>query len=128
VDVTTDTGSSNDLVPASADIVGCRTAWVVRRQNAFVGIQQWAMELDVHWCYGFGLVRTITQVKGIQCCGPAWAFDRWIATDFPPAGSSSVTSFVQAQFKYSLSWFQGGKTPWIRITVHGDGTYESAWG
>ena len=80
------------------------------------------MELDVHWCWAFGIVRTISRDKGVQCCGPAWAFDRWIATDFPPAGGPAVSSFAQAQFKYSLAWFQGAKAPWIKINVYGDGS------
>ncbi len=128
MDLTTDTAVTDDLVPAGTDLAACRTVQVIRRQNALIGIQQWAMELDVHWCWAFGIVRVISRDKGIQCCGPAWAFDRWIATDFPPAGGSSVSSFVQAQFKYSLAWFQGAKAPWIRINVYGDGSYDWAWG
>ena len=128
MDVIAEVTVTDDYAPAEADIAGCHTVQAVRRQRALVGTQQWAMELDVHWCWGFGIVRTISRDKGISCCGPAWSFDRWIATDFPPAGGSPVSSFVQAQFKYSLAWFQGGKTPWIRVNVYGDGTYDWSWG
>jgi len=125
--VTTET-DSNDLSFDAAGI-GCKTAWVIRRQSAaIVGTQLWAIELDVHWCYAFGVVRTIDYNYGVACCGPAWSFDRWIETDLPPAGPASVTSFVQAQFKYSVAWFQGGKAPWIKITVNGDGTATRTWG
>jgi hypothetical protein len=118
--------------PTTADLstgpVGCRTATVIRRQRALVGVQQWAIELDVHWCYGFGLVRTIDQYKFVSCCGLAWSFDDWLVTEFAPAGDASARSFVQARFKYSIAWFQGNKTPWIAIVVHGDGTADMAWG
>ena len=121
--------TETDLGGYTFDAVGCRTAWVIRRQSALiVGSQLWSIELDVHWCYAFGLVRTIDQEKYVSCCGPAWSFDRWIATSFDAEGGTSASSFVQAQFKYAIPWFQGGKAPWILIVVHGDGTAERTWG
>jgi hypothetical protein len=102
---------------------------VIRRQSAaLIGTQLWAMELEVYWCWAFGVVRTIQQAYHVDCCGPAWSFDRWISVDLQGVGGPSARSFVQAQFRYSLAWFQGSKAPWILITVHGDGTAERSWG
>ncbi len=111
------------------DAVGCRSAWVIRKQSALVfGTQLWAIKLVVDWCYALGVVRSIEQHRYVECCGSAWAFDRWITTEYDGPGGASARSYVQAQFKYSLAWFQGGKAPWISITVHGDGTADRTWG
>ncbi len=91
-DFTADVVTETDLGGYTFEAVGCRTAWVIRRQSALiVGTQLWSIELDVHWCYAFGLVRTIDQEKFVSCCGPAWSFDRWLATSFDAAGGQSAT-------------------------------------
>ena len=102
---------------------------MIRKQSALlIGAALWSIELDVHWCYALGLVTSIDQQRYVSCCGLAWWFDRWIATSYDGPGNESARSFVQAQFRYSLPWFQGGKAPWILIVVHGDGTAERSWG
>ncbi|MGZ4380094.1 MAG: hypothetical protein ACXVZ2_02865 [Gaiellaceae bacterium] len=109
------------------DAFGCKNLWVKEKQT-YLGIEQWWMGLQVHWCYSLGMVTSIEQTRLISCCAPLWSFAGWVTTDFPPAGGPSVRSFLQAQFKYSITWFGGSKTPWIVITVNGDGSYEWSWG
>jgi len=124
LDVATETGDGG----LATNAVGCRTVWVKRKQNAIAGTQQWAMTLQVHWCFASGIVTSIAQTPLVDCCGPFWFFNGWVTEAFGAAGSPSVRSFLQGQFRYSVLWFSGSKTPWIVITVHGDGSYELGWG
>ena len=111
------------------EAVGCRTAWVIRRQSARSSAPssgRWSSTSTgaTHsaWC------RTIQQRQSRRLLRTGMVVRPLDRTDFHGAGGSAVTSFVQAQFKYSLAWFQGGKAPWILINVHGDGTAETGLG
>ena len=99
-DFTADVVTETDLGGYTFEAVGCRTAWVIRRQSALiVGTQLWSIELDVHWCYAFGLVRTIDQDE-VRLLLRAGVVVRPLARhELRRRGwRSPPRSFVQAQF------------------------------
>jgi len=92
------------------------------------GIELWSISEQVRWCWDGLDVTSIVQYKVSNCCFPLWSFDGWQNTQWPPAGTAEVTSLIQAKFSFALSWFTGNVTPFVAITVRGNGSWTWTWG
>jgi hypothetical protein len=115
---------------APAGSTACRARTQKILAESLIGLDLWAYYQRIHWCFNKkGTITDTNRTRWAEVYAPGWDFRGHIGSSISGGvGSKFYTAFTQGQFRLCLVYCVQTKTPWIRQTGRGDGTYSVTTG
>jgi hypothetical protein len=105
----------------------CKTVWAGRRRKNSLGLVVWRYRQEILFCYRRNRLVYVSRTRWgrtyLPCC---WHFRGHIDSAITRNARWSYRAFTQGRFEYcgvGPVICVSSRTPWIRMTIYGNGTW-----
>lgn len=112
---------------------GCKTVDVYRYSNSLLGFTVYRFHHVARWCWTYPRVTSVNRSVYVSNVDPNWAYrgvissSGWFYQWISGRANSGHYGFRQGKFENCVIKYAcvGSEYPWVKVWVHGDGSY--AW-